>query len=159
MGPSVGRLLLSQVKEGEGHEGLVLISALPARSIRRVRRPGAHLQALRGTGVLKQRVPLRPPVRSRALHPVTRRAGRGRVRSPGSSGQGTAAPSCLIPAGRCGARAAATPASASAGPWRCRGGNPAPSPLVPSAVQPRGRRVSGRQVCPARRHRARRPPP
>lgn len=76
MGPSVGRLLPSQVKEREGHEGLVLISALPARSIRGVRRPGAHLQALRGTGVLQQRVPLRPPVRSRALHTGTR-AGKG----------------------------------------------------------------------------------
>lgn len=90
--PSVGRLLPFQVKERGGHEGLVLISALPARSIRRVRRPGAHLQAVRSIGVLKQPVPLRPLVRGRALHLVTRRAGRRRVRSPG---QETAAPSCL----------------------------------------------------------------
>lgn len=78
MGPSVGRLLPSQVKERGRDEGFVLISAPPSRSISRVRRPGAHLQALPGAGVLKQRVPLQPPVRSRALHLVTRRARRGR---------------------------------------------------------------------------------
>lgn len=57
VGLSVGRLLPSQVKERRGHEGLVLISALPARSIRPVWRPGAHLEALRSTA----RFSLRPP--------------------------------------------------------------------------------------------------
>lgn len=82
VGPSVGRLPPSQVKERGGDEGLVLIFAPPARSISRVRRPGAHLQALPGAGALKQRIPLQPPLRSRALHLVTRRARRGRGAEP-----------------------------------------------------------------------------
>lgn len=44
------------------------------------------------------------------------------------------------------------------GPGAAGGAEPAPSQPVPPAVQPRRRRQRGRQVCPARRHRARRPP-
>lgn len=56
------------------------------------------------------------------------------------------------------ARQGAGAAQTSASAWCCWGGRPAPSQPVPSAVQARRRRERGRQVCPARRHRARRSP-
>lgn len=95
---------------------------------------------------------------------ISKPAGPGKkaVRSPRSSGRGTTAPGCPAPAGSGGCtdprqRLCRAPALLEMG----RGGGwppPPPSQPVPSAVQPRGRRERGRQVCPARRHRSRRPP-
>lgn len=138
MGPSVGRLPPSKVREQGDRRGTGYDCCTTSSSISPAWWLGAHT---------------RGPAAACPFPATPAEPGGKGVRSPGSSllraaqtrrGGG----GCTDPRQRlCRALGAAG-----------GGGKPAHSQPVASAVQPRGRRERGRQVCPARRHRAHRPP-